>query len=177
MHLKAAWHVACCCEASGLSFRPSHGVHAPSSILLQGKRARLRTKFLGHAAASAPRAAVSMAPGAVVNAANLLSSPRVEVLWFSKSPPTLYIQARLRSATTARRPCWAPPDHTAAMPPSAVLKVLAAAIALLNNLVADDDVRATVRDRLAADKANFQVRLRHKSINVVHNTDGQDLLP
>ncbi len=44
----------------------------------QGKRARLRAKFSSHPPASAPRAAIAMTPTAVQNAANLLSSPRVE---------------------------------------------------------------------------------------------------
>jgi hypothetical protein len=45
----------------------------------QGKRARLRARLSSHAPASAPRAAICMAPGAVCNAAALLSSSRVEV--------------------------------------------------------------------------------------------------
>lgn len=46
---------------------------------MQGKRARLRARFSSHSPASAPRAAICMAPDAVCNAAALLSSSRVEV--------------------------------------------------------------------------------------------------
>ncbi len=40
--------------------------------------------------------------------------------------------------------------------------MLAAAIALLNNLVADEDVRVTVRDQLAGQKGSFHVRISMK---------------
>lgn len=57
----------------------------------------------------------------------------------------------------ARSPLHVPCNHLQNL--SFRLQVLAAAIALLNNLVADDDVRATVREQLAGQKGSFHVRV------------------